>query len=199
MSSRQRSRRMARNHRRMARPAKLNLVALMDIFTILVLFLIVNNGDVEVLQSDKQVALPESVSEQRPEATLVIKVTEQDILLGEQTIASVDDALMAPEESITALASALQVAARNNPTTIDEDHSHGRPIIIMGDRSTPYALLKRIMATCAETDYRDVSLAVNSVPLGPNTQTDDLATQATAGQGGISGSGVTAAMVGVNL
>ena len=59
MSSQRRAKRMARNHKRMAKPARLNLVALMDIFTILVLFLIVNNGDVEVLQADRRVALPD--------------------------------------------------------------------------------------------------------------------------------------------
>ena len=56
MTATTRAKRMARNHRRMAQPARLNLVALMDIFTILVLFLIVNNSDVEVLQPDRRIA-----------------------------------------------------------------------------------------------------------------------------------------------
>ena len=74
MSSSLRSRRMKRNHKRGARPARLNLVALMDIFTILVLFLMVNNGDVEILQSDKTISLPESVSEQKPALALTIRI-----------------------------------------------------------------------------------------------------------------------------
>jgi biopolymer transport protein ExbD len=156
---------MARNHRRMARPPRLNLVALMDIFTILVLFLIVNNGDVEVLQADSRVTLPDSVAEQRPEPTVVIKVTETDILLAGRPVSTLEAALAAPEATIAPLAAALEAAAAGRPTAIEEDHSNGRPIIIMGDRSTPYALLKRIMATCAEMDYRDISLAVNSVPV----------------------------------
>lgn len=164
MSSAARTRRMARNHRRMARPAKLNLVALMDIFTILVLFLIVNNGDVEILQSDRRVTLPDSLSEQRPEATLIVKVTASDILLAGEPVASVQQALRAETELIDPLADALGLAATNDPTPIEFDDSNGRPIIIMGDRDTPYALLKRVMATCAASDYRNVSLAVNSVP-----------------------------------
>lgn len=172
MSATGRAKRMARNHRRMARPPRLNLVALMDIFTILVLFLIVNNGDVEVLQADGRVALPESVSEQRPEATIVIKVTETDILLGGRSVSTLESALAAPEDTIAPLAVALETVATELPTAIDENHTNGRPIIIMGDRSTPYALLKRIMATCAETDHRDISLAVNSVPLDTFTMSD---------------------------
>jgi biopolymer transport protein ExbD len=58
MSSSLRARRMARNHRRLAQTPRLNLVALMDIFTILVLFLMVNNGDVEVLQPERNITLP---------------------------------------------------------------------------------------------------------------------------------------------
>ncbi len=164
MSAAARAKRMARNHRRMAKPARLNLVALMDIFTILVLFLIVNNGDVEVLQADRRVTLPDSVSEQRPEATIIIKVTDTDILLAGQPVSSVEAALASPEAAIAPLAQALSLAAADAPTAIADDHAHGRPIIIMGDRDTPYALLKRVMATCAETDYRDISLAVNSLP-----------------------------------
>jgi len=164
MSATGRAKRMARNHRRLARPARLNLVALMDIFTILVLFLIVNNGDVEVLQADRRVALPESVSEQRPEATVVIKLTTSDILLEGRPVSTLDAALAAPGDTIAPLAAALEQAAAATPAAIDEDYANGRPVIVMGDRSTPYALLKRVMATCAATDYRDIALAVNSVP-----------------------------------
>ena len=169
MSSKRRSRRMARNHKRLAKPTKLNLVALMDIFTILVLFLIVNNGDVEVLQSDSKVTLPESVSEIRPTATLVIKITETDILLADRQVETVEEALAAPDGPLEALSEALNAAAiadqGDADADSDADEDAGRPIVIMGDRATPYALLKRIMATCAETDYRDISLAVNSVPV----------------------------------
>ena len=81
MSSSLRTRRMARNHRRLAQTPRLNLVALMDIFTILVLFLMVNNGDVEVLQPEPNITLPESVSEQKPELALTIKVSADDVTL----------------------------------------------------------------------------------------------------------------------
>jgi len=184
MSSTRRTRRMARNHRRLARPPKLNLVALMDIFTILVLFLIVNNGDVEVLQSDHKLALPESVSEIRPTATLVIKITDTDILFADRPLATVEEALAAPDGPLEALTEALNTAAMADQQFADADSEvdddRGMPIVIMGDRGTPYAILKRIMATCAETDYRDISLAVNSVPVtAAPSQDESLALSAT--------------------
>lgn len=167
MSSSLRSRRMARNHSRMARPARLNLVALMDIFTILVLFLMVNNGDVEVLQADRNVTLPESVSEQRPEATLTIKVTRSEILMGGHSISSIDEALAVRGEVLPALGQALREQQMQAGDTTPAQEQRGRAIVIMGDHEMPYSLLKRILATCAETDYRNISLAVNSKPAAP--------------------------------
>jgi biopolymer transport protein ExbD len=164
MSSRLRTRRMARNHRRMAQHPRLNLVALMDIFTILVLFLIVNNGDVEVLQSDHNITLPESISEQKPELALTIKITAADILVEGRSVAAVDTALAQPEVILEGLVLELRERASLLPPLSEQEQAVGRPVIIMGDQGTPYKLLKRIMTSCALAGYRDISLAVNSKP-----------------------------------
>lgn len=99
---------MARNHRRLGQNPRLNLVALMDIFTILVLFLMVNNGDVEVLQADRNIDLPESVSEQRPELALTIKVSAADISVGGARVALVEEALAQPQQTLAPLATELR-------------------------------------------------------------------------------------------
>ena len=59
----------------------LNLVSLMDIFTILVFFLMVNSSEVEVLQTSSKIKLPDSTSEQRPENQLVISISQDDLVL----------------------------------------------------------------------------------------------------------------------
>jgi biopolymer transport protein ExbD len=161
---------MRRNHQRMAQQPKLNLVALMDIFTILVLFLMVNNGDVEVLQPDQNIMLPESGSEQRPELALIIKITGEDIVVNGHSIQAAEAALTQPETSLPALAEELQYQASRNPDLSLREQDLGRAVIIMGDRGTPYKLLKRIMTTCADSGYRDISLAVNSRPAAPVEQ-----------------------------
>lgn len=164
MSTSLRAKRMARNHHRLRQQPRLNLVALMDIFTILVLFLMVNNGDVEVLQADRNIELPESVSEQRPQAALTIKVTTADISVGDTRVALVEDVLSGPEQTLQLLATELSRLAALAPALTEEQQGRGRPIIIMGTSAMPYDLLKRIMATCAASDFRDVTLAVNRVP-----------------------------------
>ncbi|MEZ5571399.1 MAG: biopolymer transporter ExbD [Halioglobus sp.] len=167
MSTSPRARRMARNHKRMAGQPKLNLVALMDIFTILVLFLIVNNGDVEVLQSDRNITLPESVSEHKPELALTIKITSDDVIVEDLTVERIDTVLAQPEMLLTGLGEELQRRASLASPLSEQEEAVGRPVIIMGDQGTPYALLKRVMATCAQSGYRDISLAVNSKPPAP--------------------------------
>ena len=168
MNPSKRARRMARNHKRLNQQAKLSLVSLMDIFTILVFFLMVNSGDVEVLQTDKNISLPESVSELKPELELTIKVSAEDIVVQGRKIAAIDDILVQPEIMITALGDELDYQSARAPALTEREEKMGRSIIIMGDQAMPYKLLKRIMSTCAASDYRNIALAVNSIPVLAN-------------------------------
>ncbi len=156
---------MVRNHKRMAKPARLNLVALMDIFTILVLFLMVNNGDVEVLQSDQNIELPKSVSEQRPDETLLIKISPDDIIVQGRAVVSIESALADEGPLLALLQQELQYHAQRAGPLTPAQEEKGRSVVIMGDQGMPYRLLQRLMHTCADVDYRDISLAVNSVPV----------------------------------
>ncbi len=161
-----RAKRMAEHHKRLTRAPKLNLVSLMDIFTILVFFLLVNSSDVEVLQNDKTIVLPESISEQRPDTTLIVRVNATAILVGNRSVAQVSEVLAGDENSIASLAKELEYqASRAKPLTDDQQKS-GRAVTIMGDQAVPYALLKKIMSTCAAADYRNISLAVTKIERG---------------------------------
>ena len=157
-----RARRMARGHGRFRQQAKLSLVSLMDIFTILVFFLMVNSGDVEVLEADKNISLPESISEQKPEIALTIKVSAEDIVVQGRRLGSVAEVLAQEGNQIAALGKELDYQAERAPALTEQEQQLGRSVIIMGDQAMPYKLLKRIMSTCAGSDYRDITLAVNT-------------------------------------
>ncbi|MGK0499575.1 MAG: biopolymer transport protein ExbD [Oceanicoccus sp.] len=164
MKSSLRVKRMARHHRRMQGTTKLNLVSLMDIFTILVFFLMVNSGDVEILQSDKNITLPDSAAEQRPGINLLIKITETDVIVQGRSVALVSDIMAQSEDAIAALNQELEYLAERKPLLTDVEKEKGRSVTIMGDQNIAYKLLKRVMTTCAVADYRDISLAVNALP-----------------------------------
>ena len=143
----------ARNEKR---SATLNMVSLMDIFTILVFFLLVNATSDEVLPSPKNITLPEAASEKIPVRNLVIAVDNRVIRLQGKAIVTVKDALKGDKSSIKPLYTALKLAS----LTV-KDISDKKGVTIMGDQEIPYALLKKIMLTCAGANYTNISFAVN--------------------------------------
>lgn len=144
--------------------SKLNLVSLMDIFTILVFFLLVNSSDVEVLQNNKDLKLPESTAEQKPAEQLVVTVTRESILVKGREVARVSD-VDSKNPDISGLMEELKREASRSPAYANEEAEKlGRFVSIMADKDTPYTLLKKVMSTCAKSEYRNISLAVSQVP-----------------------------------
>ena len=136
--------------------ATLNMVSLMDIFTILVFFLLVNTTSSEVLPSPKNVTLPDSVSEKLPLRNLVIAVDRNQIRLQGKFIINVSDVMSDNKKTIQPLFDALRVSAASVKNLTDM-----KGITIMGDKEVPYLLLKKIMLTCAGAQYGNISFAVN--------------------------------------
>ncbi len=157
MKASRRAKRMQVHHKRSKqRNAALNMVSLMDIFTILVFFLLVNATSTEVLPSPKNITLPEAAAEKLPALTLVIAVDERVIRLQGRPIVTVKDALKGDKNSIRPLFDALRVASTTVKGVADK-----KGVTIMGDQEIPYQLLKKIMLTCAGAEYTNISFAVN--------------------------------------
>ena len=157
MKASRRAKRMQVHHKRsQRRNAALNMVSLMDIFTILVFFLLVNATSTEVLPSPKNITLPEAAAEKLPALTLVIAVDERVIRLQGKPIVTVKDALKGDKNSIRPLFDALRVASQTVKGVADK-----KGVTIMGDQEIPYQLLKKIMLTCAGAEYTNISFAVN--------------------------------------
>lgn len=156
-----RAKRMAKHHRRLSQPATLSLVSLMDVFTVLVFFLLLNTGDVEVLQADKTIKLPASFSEQVPEENLVVLIGATDILVGGRPVGRLADVEATEGDRFAPLEQELRYVAQKAGALTEAEKKAGRAATIMADQKIPYHLLKKIIATCAAADYRDISLAVS--------------------------------------
>lgn len=166
MKMSRRAQRMDRHHARSKRTTGINLVSLMDIFTILVFFLLVNSSDGEVLPTHKSVMLPESISEERPRITVTIMVNAETVMLHGNVIASVAS-LMQEETTISQpLTTALEQQYRTMRHSTPDGNPVQREATIMGDREIPYRLLKKVMASCAQAGFDRISLAVLQKPLG---------------------------------
>jgi biopolymer transport protein ExbD len=164
MLTSRRAQRMEKHHKRAGRNTGINLVSLMDIFTILVFFLLVNSSDGEVLPSHKSVELPESVSEEIPRQTTVIMVTESDILIHGKVITSIE-AILNDDKASALLMSALQDTQTDIRPVTGNTKSVRREATIMGDKQVPYKILKKVMASCTEAGFARISLAVLQKPL----------------------------------
>ena len=154
---------MERHHARHKRSVSLNLVSLMDIFTILVFFLLVNSGEVQTLPNAKDMALPESVAEQRARETVIVTVTDTDLLVQGQLVANIPEVMRREDLIIPELRAALQSQTDRTLRQDAREDVAGREVTIMGDKEIPYSLLKRIMATCTDAEYGQLSLAVMQV------------------------------------
>ena len=155
-----RARRMEKHHKRNKSVGGLNLVSLMDIFTILVFFLLVSSSEVQTLPNAKDLSLPESIAERKPEENVVVLIGKTDILVQGSPVAKIADVLAMQGNDIPALREALQ--SQNDRVLRREarDDIAGREVTIMGDKEIPYRLLKKVMATCTASDYGQISLAV---------------------------------------
>ena len=151
-------RRAARRNRNTS-TVDLNLVSLIDIFTILIFFLLINTGVADILPNSKAIKLPESTVEKTPRETVVVLVSQSDIVVDGRKVAAVSDVIDTEADVIPSLKAELDVLAGRQVIRA-ENEAAKRAITIMGDKEIPYRLLRKVMVTCARADFTDVSFAV---------------------------------------
>lgn len=158
------SRRIKRMSRNRVKITKMNLTSLMDVFTILVFFLLVNSGSVELLEAPKNITLPEARVESKPRETVVIFVSAVDVLVQGVMVARVDDILEEREGTIEPINARLAELKENvvGPSTLMVAGS--QEVTILADKSVPFVVIRKIMSTCTDEGFENVSLAVIQKP-----------------------------------
>ena len=161
MRNTRRIKRMARNRGKIT---KMNLTSLMDVFTILVFFLLVNSGSVELVEAPKDVKLPESYEESKPRETVVISVSAEDVIVQGKSVARVTDILEGEAGSMDPLAARLAELKENivGPATLTVAGS--QEVTILADKAVPFIVVRKIMSACTGEGYENVSLAVIQKP-----------------------------------
>lgn len=154
------SRRIKRMGRNRTKISKMNLTSLMDVFTILVFFLLVNSGSVEVLDTPKEVTLPESRVETKPRETVVIFISPTEVLVQGQLVALVDEIIENKLNVLDPIAARLAQLKENVIGINTRTVAGSQEVTILADKSVPFIVIKIIMATCTGEGYEKVSLAV---------------------------------------
>jgi biopolymer transport protein ExbD len=143
---------------------KMNLTSLMDVFTILVFFLLVNSGSVELVEAPKDVKLPESFEESKPRETVIVSVSPEDVIVQGKVVALVAEILDNKEDSLASLGARLAELKENivGPSTLAVADS--QEVTILADKSVPFIVVRKIMSACTSEGYENVSLAVIQKP-----------------------------------
>jgi len=159
MNKSKRAKRMERHHARRKQPA-LNLVSLMDIFTILVFFLLVSSSNVHQLPKKKDINLPTSTATKAPKETLIISVTQRSILVQGREVAIINNVMQEASPRIAGLEKELTFLGSKARVVKGPDGKiKGKAVTIMGDENIPYELLRKILATCREANYTKIAFA----------------------------------------
>jgi biopolymer transport protein ExbD len=157
MKSTRRIKRMSRNRTKIT---KMNLTSLMDVFTILVFFLLVNSAASEVLDTPKQITLPDSIVESKPRETVVVFVSPERVMVQGESVVLVEDILAMDGQDIEPIARRLSELRENVIGFRTLVVAESQEITILADRSVPFSVVKKIMSTCTSQGYGRISLAV---------------------------------------
>jgi biopolymer transport protein ExbD len=149
----------------------MNLTSLMDVFTILVFFLLVNSANTEVLETPKQITLPASSVEEKPRETVVIFVSPTEVTVQGEVVVRVEDILASEGLSIEPIRERLEQVGRKVIGLKTQIVAESREVTILADRTVPFSVVKKVMSTCTGQGYGRISLAVlQKAPATPISQ-----------------------------
>ena len=157
MKTTRRMTRMARNRKEVP---KMSLTSLMDVFTILVFFLLVNSGSSEVLEAPKNITLPSSIVETKAKETVIVTVSAEQVVIQGVEVVSVADILNSKSDLIPNISNTLSALNDNVIGISTKTIAQSKEVTILSDKTVPFRVLKKIMSTCTYAGYEKISMAV---------------------------------------
>lgn len=157
-----RAKRLLRRNARKPGVVSLNLVPMIDVFMVLVFFLLVTTSSIDNMRSPRELTLPTSLSLDQPRDTPVVMVTKQGVLIQGVQVMTLDEAAAAaPDKPLPALRSELlKVTLLSVQGTDTAGGTTRGEINVMADRDIPYATLKKVLATCGELKFARIAISV---------------------------------------
>ncbi|HTD73763.1 MAG TPA: biopolymer transporter ExbD [Steroidobacteraceae bacterium] len=136
------------------------LIPFIDMMTILVVFLLAHTAEVDILPNTKNISIPQSISDRKPSAAVVVMITKDSLYVDGNLVGSLQDLVANQGPFFAPLKTALMAQNDRSIRSAQQADIAKREVTIMGDKSTPYSVLKKIMMTCSEAEYGKVSFAV---------------------------------------
>jgi biopolymer transport protein ExbD len=158
-----------KNTRRMQRMARMNrhqvtslsLTSLMDIFTILLLYLLVNQSAGTVLEPPKNIKLPNSIVEKKPRETLVVMVSDDDVIVQGERVATMAEVMASPGDVIPSIRDRMTQIRQSAVGLATQSEGQDTEVTVMANQKVHFRAMKRVMTSCTAAGYTKISLAVN--------------------------------------
>mgnify|MGYP002267068662 FL=1 len=138
----------------------LSLVSLMDVFTILVFFLLVNSSSSDVMEPPKNIKLPDSAVETKPRETVIVMITPTQILVQGEPVISTQEVIDSKTAIIDQVKDRLLLQKKKVMGINTKTVSQSQEVTVLAHRTVPFHLMKKVMASCTSAGYGKISLAV---------------------------------------
>lgn len=142
---------------------ELNLTSMMDMMTIILLFLLKTySTSGQIISPSKDLVLPHSLSDEPPKKELSVSITRENILVADQKIMSIDevDPVSPLIRPLFDVLSKYAEEAKQNEIQYAIPFNH--EVIIQGDENVPFQLLVKVLYTCGQTEYNKLRLLTYS-------------------------------------
>jgi biopolymer transport protein TolR len=139
--------------------AELNLIPMIDIMSVMVAFLLIYSTEVEVVQNSKGIEIPQSTAEVKPQNSVVVMITKEHIFVQGEAVATMAEVQSTQTPLVEPLREVLERPMLTGNQS-DADAASSREVTVIADKSLPFDVVKRVMATCSSSSYGKISLAV---------------------------------------
>jgi biopolymer transport protein TolR len=151
-----------KRHRTSAGEARLQLTSMMDMFTIILVFLLKTySTHGQLINPSKDLTLPTSTIQRIPELGLDVTVSSDWILVNGKPIERIENVAVQEGYIIPNLQEELLRYSRE-AERMEEIYGakFSGKATIQGDKRLPYQLLIKVMATCGQSNFPNMRLVV---------------------------------------
>jgi biopolymer transport protein ExbD len=160
MKQNRRIKRMSRSHKKNSGTGNLSLVSLMDVFTILVFFLLVNSSSSDVMEPPKNIKLPDSSVEAKPRETVIVMITPDQVLVQGEPVISTQAVVESKAPIIVEVKERLLLQQKKIVGISTKVVAESKEVTVLAHRTVPFHLMKKVMASCTSAGYGKISMAV---------------------------------------
>ena len=145
--------------------AALTLTSLVDVMTIIVIFLLMNfSANGEVLYMSKDIRLPDAYHGSQLDRAPVISISAEAVTFDGRMLLNTGDLVKGDAMSVPELEEALRDEKRRYETihVEDPDHPFRGLINVQADRRIPFKVIKRVMFACNQSGFANINFAALS-------------------------------------